>query len=180
MTFLRLLPVVLAVLLLGAHFYRAGWVVLTGLCVAMLLLLFLRKPWVPRLFQAVLLLGAVEWFRTLYVFAAMRIAWDEPWTRLALILGIGVLYALAASQVLHCRLQGALVRRRVRDRDEAVLVGRAGRGLLAASLRRFGVLPRLDDQPVVDDLYTLHASPRRVLCQAIPSPHWSPLHLLVL
>mgnify|MGYP000158004496 FL=1 len=103
MTFLRLLPVVLAVLLLGAHFYRAGWVVLTGLCVAMLLLLFLRKPWVPRLFQAVLLLGAVEWFRTLYVLAAMRIAWDEPWTRLALILGGVALFTALSALVFQAR-----------------------------------------------------------------------------
>lgn len=103
MTFLRLLPVVLAILLLGAHFYRAGWVVLTGLCVAALLLLFLRKPWIPRLFQAVLLLGAVEWFRTLYVFAAMRIAWDEPWTRLALILGGVALFTALSALVFQGR-----------------------------------------------------------------------------
>jgi hypothetical protein len=103
MAFLRLLPVVLAVLLLGAHFYRAGWVVLTGLCVAMLLLLFLRKPWVPRLFQAVLLLGSVEWFRTLYVLGAIRIAWDEPWTRLALILGGVALFTALSGLVFQFR-----------------------------------------------------------------------------
>lgn len=100
---LQLLPVILSFLLLGAHFYRAGWVVLTGLCVALLFLLFLRKPWVPRLFQAILLLGAVEWFRTLYVFAAMRIAWDEPWTRLALILGGVALFTALSGLVFQGR-----------------------------------------------------------------------------
>ena len=40
MNFLRLLPVVLSFLLLGAHFYRAGWVAVTCLCVAILFLLF--------------------------------------------------------------------------------------------------------------------------------------------
>ncbi len=103
MNFLRLLPVILSFLLLGAHFYRAGWVALTALCVAALFLLFLRKPWVPRLFQAALLLGAVEWFRTLYVFAAMRIAWDEPWTRLALILGAVSLFTALSALVFQGR-----------------------------------------------------------------------------
>lgn len=97
MNILKLLPVVLSFLLLGAHFYRAGLVPLTVLCVALLFLLFLKKRWVPRLFQILLFLGAFEWLRTLYVFAAMRIAWDQPWGRLALILGgVALLTALSA------------------------------------------------------------------------------------
>lgn len=103
MNALKLLPVILSVLLLGAHFYRAGWLVLTGLCVVLLFLLFLRKPWVPRLFQAVLLLGAAEWFRTLYVFASMRIAFGEPWTRLALILGGVALFTALSALVFQAR-----------------------------------------------------------------------------
>ena len=103
MNFLGLLPVILAMLLLGAHFYRAGWVLLTVVCVVSLFLLFLRKPWVPRLLQVFLLLGAVEWFRTLYVFAAMRIAWGEPWTRLALILGGVALFTALSALVFRGR-----------------------------------------------------------------------------
>jgi hypothetical protein len=96
MNFLRLLPVILSFFLLGAHFYRAGLVPLTVLCVAILFLLALRKSWVPRLFQVLLLVGAVEWLRTLYFIAAMRIAWGEPWTRLAIILGtVALLTALS-------------------------------------------------------------------------------------
>ena len=96
MNFLRLLPVILSFLLLGAHFYRGGMVVATAFCVVALFLLFLKKPWVPRLFQVLLVLGAVEWLRTLYFLAAMRIAWDQPWTRLALILGaVALLTALS-------------------------------------------------------------------------------------
>ena len=96
MNALRLIPVFLSFLLLGAHFYRAGLVPLTVLSVAILLLLFIRKSWVPRLFQVLLAAGALEWLRTLYVFAAMRIAWDQPWTRLAIILGaVALLTALS-------------------------------------------------------------------------------------
>lgn len=86
MNALRLLPVILSFLLLGAHFYRAGQLVLTLACVAILFLLLLRKHWIPLLFQVVLVLGALEWLRSLYHLVAMRIAWNEPWTRLAIIL----------------------------------------------------------------------------------------------
>jgi len=87
MNLLRLLPVILSFFLLAAHFYRAGYPLLTGLCIGMLFILFIRKPWVPRLFPWLLILGSIEWLRALYGFAAMRIAWDQPWARLALILG---------------------------------------------------------------------------------------------
>lgn len=94
---LRLLPVILSFLLLGAHFYRAGQPALVGLCLAAPWLLFLRRSWVPRLFQALLALGALEWLRTLYTFAAMRIAFEQPWTRLAVILGaVALLTALSS------------------------------------------------------------------------------------
>ncbi len=82
----RLLPVVLSLVLLAAHFYRAGLLPVAVICLGLLPLLFVRKSWVPRFFQVLLLLGALEWLHALYNFAAMRIAWDQPWTRLALIL----------------------------------------------------------------------------------------------
>ena len=103
MNFLRLLPVILSFLLLGAHFYRAGLLPLTVLSVAILLLLAIRKTWVPRLFQVLLLLGALEWLRALYFFAAMRIAWGEPWTRLAIILGTVALLTALSSLVFKLR-----------------------------------------------------------------------------
>lgn len=96
MNLLRLLPVILSFLLLGAHFYRAGLVAVAGLCIVCLFLLFLHKNWVPRLFQVLLVLGALEWLRSMYFFIAMRIAWGEPWTRLAVILGtVALLTALS-------------------------------------------------------------------------------------
>ena len=99
MTVLRLLPLILSFLLLGAHFYRAGHPVFSGLCLGLLILLFYKKPWVPRLFRALLVLGALEWLRALYGFAAMRIAWDQPWTRLAIILGAVAAFTLLSGLV---------------------------------------------------------------------------------
>ncbi len=103
MNFVRLLPAVISFLLLAAHFYRAGWLVLAGACLAMPLLLLLQRTWVPRLFQVLLLLGALEWLRTLYLFAAMRIAFGEPWTRLAVILGAVALFTALSALVFRSR-----------------------------------------------------------------------------
>ena len=103
MNFFRLLPVIVSFLLLGAHFYRGGHNAATAICVAVPFLLFLRKSWVPPLFQALLLLGALEWLRTLYAFAAMRIAFGQPWGRLAVILGAVALFTALSGMVFRSR-----------------------------------------------------------------------------
>ena len=101
MNVLRLIPVILSFLLLAAHFYRSELVVPATICVALLLLLIFRKPWVPKLFQLLFVLGALEWLRSLYYFAAMRIAWDQPWTRLAIILGAVALFTALSGLVFN-------------------------------------------------------------------------------
>jgi hypothetical protein len=114
MNALRLSPVVLSFLLLAAHFYRAGQLALTTACLAAPLLLFLRRRWVPRLFQALLALGALEWLHSLYVFASIRIAFEQPWTRLAAILVTVALLTALSSLV----FQTAALRRFYRTRTE--------------------------------------------------------------
>jgi len=111
MNVLKLLPVIFSFLLLAAHFYRAGEVVLAAISLALPFLLFLREIWPMRLIQAALLLGSLEWIRTLYVFAQQRIEFGQPWTRLAIILGSVALFtALSAlvfkSQSLRRRYRG--------------------------------------------------------------------------
>jgi hypothetical protein len=103
MNALRLTPVVLSFLLLAAHFYRSGFLLPAILCVFVLFLLFLKKSWVPRLFQILLILGALEWLRSLYFLAAMRIAWDQPWTRMAIILGAVALFTALSALVFSSR-----------------------------------------------------------------------------
>lgn len=101
MNFLRLLPVIVSFVLLAAHFHRAELTLLVGICAFFPLLLFLRKPWVPQLFQGVLIIGALEWLRTLYMLAAMRIGFDQPWGRLALILGAVALFTALSGLVFN-------------------------------------------------------------------------------
>jgi signal transduction histidine kinase len=87
MNFIKLLPVILSMLLLGAHFFRYGNIALVLLSAALLPVLLVRKPWVIRLFQTVLVIGGIEWIRTLVVLAKMRQFAGEPWIRLTVILG---------------------------------------------------------------------------------------------
>jgi hypothetical protein len=82
------LPVVLSLVILGAHFMRYGNSI--GVIGALLLiaLLIVRRPWVARLMQVVLILGALEWVRTLYELVQVRAAYGQPYGRMILILGI--------------------------------------------------------------------------------------------
>lgn len=111
MNFLRLFPVIVSFVLLAAHFHRAELTVLVGICAFFPLLLFLRKPWVPQLFQAALVVGALEWLRTLYMLAAMRVGFDQPWGRLALILGAVALFTALSALVFNSRALRVLYRR---------------------------------------------------------------------
>ena len=85
----------LSFLVLAAHFFRAGNLVLLAVCLLLLPLLFVPRAWAARLVQAALVLGALEWVRTLAAFAGQRRAIGLPYTRLAIILG-GVALATAA------------------------------------------------------------------------------------
>ena len=76
-----------ALLLLAAHFFRAGLVPLTVLCAMLVALLFVRAGWAVRVLQLVLALGTLEWLRTAWVFAAARAAQGQPYGRLLVILG---------------------------------------------------------------------------------------------
>ena len=82
------LPIVLSLVVLGAHFMRYGnWLVVFGL-VVLLGLLFVRRLWVARLIQGVLVLGALEWVHTTYNLVQVRAAHDQPFTRMLIILGV--------------------------------------------------------------------------------------------
>jgi len=111
MNFLRLLPVVISFLLMAAHFLRDGRTVTAYVLLCLPLLLILRKAWVPRLMQLILLLGALEWVRTLYFIAQLRIGLGIPWTRMAIILGLVALFTALSclvfrSEALRNRFSG--------------------------------------------------------------------------
>lgn len=103
MNFVRLIPVFLSLLLLAAHFFRAGQMVLAVIPLLLFVPLVLRERWVPWLVQTVLLLGALEWVWTLYTVAQIRIAHGMDWQRMAIILGAVALFTALSSLVFRSR-----------------------------------------------------------------------------
>jgi hypothetical protein len=99
MNFIKLLPVILSLLLLGAHFFRARMIVLVLLVIVILFMLLIRRPWVVRLVQFVLVIGGLEWVRTLFVIVRIRNMSGEPWMRLTLILGGVALLTMCSALV---------------------------------------------------------------------------------
>jgi len=87
MAFAQLVPVILSLLVLGAHFFRNGEMFLVLGTLGVIGCLSARRPWVPRVAQMVLLLGCIEQVRTLVVLASERRSHGEPFLRLAIILG---------------------------------------------------------------------------------------------
>ena len=93
---LRLLPFILASLLLAAHFLRSAHTLLVILCLLTPLLLLIKKRSILVLLQCVAYLGVLVWIRTIYILVRQRIGMAEPWGRMILILlGVAVFTFLA-------------------------------------------------------------------------------------
>jgi len=116
MTFIRLIPVILSALLLGAHFLRADQTFLAVLIVLSPGLLLVKRKWVARLTQFVLLLGGLEWLRTLLLLVAARREMGQSWTRLAVILGCVALFTIGSGLIFS--LSGALRERYRLDKSQ--------------------------------------------------------------
>lgn len=86
MNILRLLPVILSFGLLAAHFSRANLFPLVIVSILIPFLLLIRKAWVARSVQVLLLLGAAEWIRAMFGYIEVRKAIGDDWGRLAIIL----------------------------------------------------------------------------------------------
>lgn len=106
MTFFLLLPAALSALLLGAHFLRFGQYELALLCLALLPLLWVKRPWAARVMQIILLLGAAVWVQTTIGLLHARILSGQPYLRLVIILGTVAAFTLFAAMLFQTgRLQ---------------------------------------------------------------------------
>jgi len=94
---LSLTPAVLSLLLLAAHFSRAGLLPLSLLSLALITLVFIPRRWAALTLQVVLVLGALEWVRTIVVLVQARMDAGMPAARMAIILGCVVLVTLGAA-----------------------------------------------------------------------------------
>ncbi len=101
MSILRRIPALLSLLLLGAHFLRFGHLVAVGLCLALILPLFLRSAGARRLVRGALALGALLWVWVLVQDVQIRLAEGAPWVRLLCILGAVALFTGGSSWLLQ-------------------------------------------------------------------------------
>lgn len=90
-------PIVLSLLVLAAHFLRGGALLIAVAVLGLLGLLVVRRAWAARLVQVILVLGALEWIRTLVVLAIRRSEQGEPFLRMTLILGCVVAVTLVSA-----------------------------------------------------------------------------------
>ncbi len=84
------LPVILSLVILGAHFMRYGNSIGVFGALVLIALLIVRQPWVARLMQVLLILGALEWVRTIYELVQLRAGYGQPFARMIVILGVVV------------------------------------------------------------------------------------------
>jgi hypothetical protein len=101
MRVLLFIPVVLSIIVLGAHFLRGGSMLVVLGVLTLLALLPFRRPWVARVVQLVLILGALEWVRTLVMLTMRRSARGEPFLRMAVILGAVAAVTLGSGLLLE-------------------------------------------------------------------------------
>lgn len=99
----RLIAPVLAFVLLGASFLRAGDLAMVAACGLLILLLAVPRPWAARVVQLALVLAALRWLWLTWMLAGMRAAAGVPYVRMVAILGAVALLTLLAALVFRSR-----------------------------------------------------------------------------
>jgi hypothetical protein len=99
----RITLYIIAALLLGAHFYRAGSYLVVALCLATPLLFLLRKRWSLILLQLAAYGAAAVWLWAAFALVAMRQQVGRPWSTAAVILGAVALFTLVAGLSFNSR-----------------------------------------------------------------------------
>lgn len=102
-TLVRLLPAALALLLLAAHFVRAGRAPLAASLLVLVAVLFVPRLWAVRTVQGLLAVGVGVWLHTAWSFAAERRAMGAPSARLWAILGAVAAFTALAAWMLEGR-----------------------------------------------------------------------------
>ncbi len=96
MNFIRLIPILISVILLAAHFLRAGQIYFVIAIMGIPALLFLRHKYVVPIVSIGLIAGGIEWIRTTLHLIEMRQALGMPFLRLTLIMGAVTLFTFGS------------------------------------------------------------------------------------
>lgn len=84
--FFRLLPAILSFLIVAAHFYRNGQLVLTILFILAPFFLIIKKDWILKSIQWLLYAAALNWVFVTYGLVYQRVLTGDPWQRLIFIM----------------------------------------------------------------------------------------------
>jgi hypothetical protein len=90
-----------AALLLGAHFLRAGNLVMVALCLAAPLLFLWRSRWSLLLLQALAYCAVAIWVAVAILLVQQRQQLEQPWTAAVVILSAVALFTLIAGLLLN-------------------------------------------------------------------------------
>ena len=97
----RFLAIILAAILLAAHFLRSFSIIPMLVCLLAPLLLLIRKRWSLLSLQFATIPAALIWLLTLYGIIQQRIFEQRSWTASAIILGTVTLFTLFAGWLLN-------------------------------------------------------------------------------
>ncbi len=88
---------------MAAHFSRANEHGLAVSCLLLPFILLMKRHWIAKVMQVLLLLGAIEWIATTLRIVQIRQAHGAPWTRLVIILGSVALFTALSSLVFESK-----------------------------------------------------------------------------
>ncbi len=88
----RIIPYVIMIILLAAHFSRGGNDVLAGFTLLIPFLFLIKQKWVIISLEIIAYLAAFVWLYGAYEYIQVRIAAGDDWIRLLAIMGGVALY----------------------------------------------------------------------------------------
>jgi hypothetical protein len=97
----RVIPLIIAFLLLGAHFLRSAHIILAGASLLIPLLLLIKKRWSLLLVKWLTYSGAIVWMQTTFSLVQQRRMAGLPWIRMMLILSGVTILTLYAGYLLN-------------------------------------------------------------------------------
>ncbi len=98
---LRTIMIIIASLMLGAHFLRDSNLLLTLVYIIAPFILLIKERWSLIALQALMYIGGGVWISTIIVIAQRRILSGELWSRMAYILGAVALFTIVAGLLLN-------------------------------------------------------------------------------
>lgn len=102
--FFRLLPILLSAVILAAHYMRGGYPLFMLIYLLAPFLLLKKRPWAVRVVQLLMWWGTLEWLITILLLIEERIALNEDWLRMVIILGAVTLLTAGSTFVFRARV----------------------------------------------------------------------------